>query len=70
MRLEFEAFPGQAGDAPEGRELLRNGGPVPAGCPLLMDRAYEGDETRQLARELGYLPVGAAQPQPLGSVGI
>ncbi len=28
-------------------------------CPIsaLMDRAYEGDETRQLAVELGYVPV-------------
>ena len=24
---------------------------------LLMDRAYEGDETRQLALDLGYVPV-------------
>ena len=24
---------------------------------LIMDRAYEGDETRQLALELGFLPV-------------
>jgi transposase len=33
-------------------------GPAPAaGFPLLMDRAYEGDETRQLAFALGYLPV-------------
>jgi transposase len=57
--------PGQAGDAPQGRELLRNGGPVPAGCPLLMDRAYEGDETRQWARELGYLPVVPPHPNRL-----
>lgn len=25
--------------------------------PLLMDRAYEGNETRQLALDLGYTPV-------------
>jgi transposase len=25
--------------------------------PLLMDRAYEGDETRQLVLELGFVPV-------------
>jgi transposase len=49
--------PGQAGDAPEGRALLRDGGPAPAGCPLIMDRAYQGDETLALARELGYQPV-------------
>jgi len=27
-----------------------------------MDRAYEGDETQQLARELGYLPVVPPNP--------
>ncbi len=54
--------PGNAGDAPEGRELLRNGGVVPAGSPLVMDRAYEGDETRQLARDLGYVPVVPPNP--------
>ena len=27
------------------------------GLPLLMDRAYECDETRQLARSLGMVPV-------------
>jgi transposase len=27
------------------------------GLPLLMDRAYEGDETRQLALDLGFTPV-------------
>jgi transposase len=30
---------------------------MPAGLPLVMDRAYEGDETRQLALQLGLLPV-------------
>jgi transposase len=49
--------PGQAGDAPQGRALLRDGGPAPAGCPLLMDRAYQADETLELARKLGYQPV-------------
>ena len=28
-----------------------------AGAPLAMDRAYEGDETRQLVRDLGMTPV-------------
>ena len=27
--------------------------PMPGALPLLMDRAYEGEETRQLARSLG-----------------
>ncbi len=30
---------------------------MPEGLPLLMDRAYEGDETRQLALDLGMAPV-------------
>jgi len=54
--------PGQAGDAPNGRELLQAGGPVPAGLPLIMDSAYEGDETLRLARELGYAPVVPPNP--------
>jgi transposase len=42
---------------------LEAGGPVPAGCPLIMDRAYQGDQTLELARELGYLPVVPPNPQ-------
>jgi transposase len=30
---------------------------MPEGLPLLMDRAYEGDETRQLVLQLGMVPV-------------
>jgi len=30
---------------------------MPESLPLLMDRAYEGDETRQLVLELGFIPV-------------
>ena len=30
---------------------------MPEGLPLLMDRAYEGDETRQLVLSLGMIPV-------------
>lgn len=32
-------------------------GPVQQPTFLIMDRAYEGDETRQLALDLGYTPV-------------
>jgi transposase len=49
--------PGQAHDAPEGRQLLLDFGPLSEPCPLIMDRAYEGDDTRQLALDLGYEPV-------------
>src|SRR5215831_17665768 len=63
--LSLALSPGQAGDAPQGRDLLRAGGPAPAGCPLIMDRAYEGDETLQVAKELGYQPVVPPNPNRL-----
>ena len=49
---------GPAHDAPENRKLLRRLGNRQEHLPLLMDRAYEGNETRQLARILGFVPVG------------
>jgi transposase len=55
--IGFSLSPGQAGDAPEGRELLRSIRELPIGCHLIMDRAYEGDDTRQLALDLGFIPV-------------
>jgi transposase len=64
--LILKLSPGQAGDAPHGRELLAAGGPVAAGCYLIMDSAYHGDETLCLARELGYTPV--VPPNPIRRV--
>jgi transposase len=55
--ITFALSPGHAHDAPEGRELLHELGRMPEGLPLLMDRAYEGDETRQLVLSLGMVPV-------------
>ena len=55
--LVLALSPGQAGDAPWGRALLRRLGPQAGGPALLMDRAYEGDATRALAEALGYRPV-------------
>ena len=49
--------PGQAHDAPEGRQLLHRLGRPRAKLPVVMDRASEGHETRQLARTLGFDPV-------------
>ena len=46
--IVFALSPGHEHDAPHGRALLEEMGPMPEGLPLLMDRAYEGDETRQL----------------------
>ena len=55
--VSFSLSAGNCGDAPEGRALLQQLGPVDHSVYLLMDRAYEGDETRALAMELGYIPV-------------
>lgn len=55
--ITFSLSPGQAHDAPEGRELLKRLGPPNRPLHLLMDRAYEGNETRQLALDLGFIPV-------------
>ena len=55
--LTFSLSPGQAHDAPEGRKLLRRLGSQQNGPSLVMDRAYQGDETRQLALDLGFVPV-------------
>ncbi|GAA0536199.1 hypothetical protein GCM10009097_60160 [Pigmentiphaga daeguensis] len=53
----FALSPGQAGDGPQGRALLRRLGRPNRPLHLLMDKAYEGNETRQLALDLGYIPV-------------
>ena len=55
--VSFSLSAGNCGDAPEGRALLQQLGPVDHSIYLLMDRAYEGDETRALAMELGYVPI-------------
>jgi len=55
--IVFALSPGHDHDAPHGRALVEELGPMPEGLPLLMDRAYEGDETRQLALDLGMTPV-------------
>ena len=54
--ITFALSPGNAHDAPEGRELLRDLGSFP-GMPVIMDRAYEGNETRQLVLALEMVPV-------------
>ena len=53
----FSLSPGQAGDAPEGRKLLMAMGTPSAPHAIIMDRAYEGNETRALASSLGFFPV-------------
>src|ERR1700729_1120277 len=55
--IVFALSPGHDHDAPHGRALLKELGPMPEGLPMLMDRAYEGNETRQLVLDLGMIPV-------------
>ena len=55
--ITFALSPGKAHDAPRGRDLLAGLGPLPEPLPLLMDRAYEDDQTRQLALDFGWIPV-------------
>ncbi len=60
--ITFALSPGQAHDAPEGRKLLQQAGQDAVAVHLIMDRAYEGDETRQLALDLGFIP--GVPPKP------
>jgi transposase len=57
--IAFSLSAGQAGDAPAGRELLRDTDweICPTVKNVIMDRAYEGDETRQLILDLRFEPV-------------
>ena len=55
--VNFSLSVGNCGDASEGHALLRQLDPIYHFVYLLMDRAYEGDEARALAMELGYIPV-------------
>ena len=55
--ITFALSPGQASDAVEGRELLGGIGPLPAPLHLILDKAYEDDQTRQLALDFGFIPV-------------
>ena len=61
MRLS----PGQAGDAPQGRALLSELKAPESLKAVIMDRAYEGDETRQLVFDLGWEPVVPPNPNRL-----
>ena len=49
--------PRQAHDGQEGRKLLNRLGQQQGSPSLIRDRAYQGDETRQLALAPGYEPV-------------
>lgn len=55
--ISFALSPGQACDSVQGRLLLSAIGPLPEPLPLVMDRAYQDDQTRQLALEFNWIPV-------------
>ena len=55
--IALSLSPGQQHDAPAGRQLLRTLEPSESRVAMIMDRAYEGLETRQLVLELGFSPV-------------
>jgi transposase len=63
--ITFALSPGQASDTIEGRKLLGGIGPLPAPLHLIMDRAYEDNQTLQLALDFGFLPVVPPRPQRL-----
>lgn len=63
--ITFALSPGQASDTIEGRKLLGGIGPLPAPLHLVMDRAYEDNETLQLALDFGFIPVVPPRPQRL-----
>ncbi|BCT69024.1 hypothetical protein NNRS527_02637 [Nitrosospira sp. NRS527] len=62
--ITFALSPGQAHDTLEGRKLLGSLDKPRWPVHLVMDRAYEGKETRQLALDLGFIPV--AHPRSTG----
>lgn len=55
--VEMHLSSGSCHDAPEGRISIATIGETFEGIPLLMDRAYEGDDTRALAATYGHEPV-------------
>ena len=52
---------GEAHDAPVGRQLLLELGPMPVEVPLVMDRAYESDETLTTGAGIEHDPSGSTQ---------
>ena len=60
--------PGQAGDAPEARQLIEAMGPQEAGAvALLMDGAYQDNATRELVQAMGFVPVVPPSPTRRGT---
>jgi len=55
--FDFILSPGNSHDAPQGRLLMETIGKQKQVKPIIMDRAYEDNETRYVAQSLGFLPV-------------
>lgn len=55
--VTFSLTPGNVHDASPGRNLISTITLGENECFLLMDRAYEGDETRMKAEDCGFIPV-------------
>lgn len=61
--IVFSLSPGNVGDAPAGRELLSSWKKTQGCCHVIMDRAYEGNETQALVKSFGYVPVVPPNPR-------
>ena len=59
--VEFILSGGQCHDAPQGRLLMETVGPLETATPLVMDKAYEDDQTRRTAQILKFSPVVPAK---------
>ena len=57
LAMIFSLSSGQTHDGPEGHALLESWDKPVENVPMVMGRAYEGDKTRQLVRDLGMVPV-------------
>lgn len=55
--VEMHLSGGNCHDAPQGRVSIENIGEQFEGAPILMDRAYEGNKTRELCHVYGHEPV-------------
>ena len=55
--VELTLSPGQCHDAPQGRILMETVGKQDTETPLVMDKAYEDEETWMVAQLLKFVPV-------------
>ncbi len=61
--IVWSLSPGNAADGPQGRQLIEAMGVQDAVIDLLMDSAYEGDATRECAKQRNFNPVVPPNPQ-------